>query len=42
VTGKLWRVLGLVSGAAVILSAGIVLGLPFSSRVQQPAQTAQQ
>jgi len=42
VTGKLWRVLGLVGGAAVILSAGIVLGLPFSSRAQQPAQTAQQ
>jgi DmsE family decaheme c-type cytochrome len=39
-TRRLWRLLGLVGGAAVVLSAGFVLGLPFSSRAQQPAQPA--
>lgn len=39
-TRRLWRLLGVIGGAAVVLSAGFVLGLPFSSRAQQPAQPA--
>ena len=39
-TRRLWRLLGVIGGAAVVLSAGFVLGLPFASRAQQPAQPA--
>ena len=39
-TGKVWRLLRVAGGAAAILSVGFVLGLPFSSRAQQPAQPA--
>jgi cytochrome c553 len=39
-TRRLWRLLGVIGGAAVILSAGFVLGLPFASRAQQPTQRA--
>ena len=31
------RVLGLIAGAALALGVGIVLGMPFASRAQQPA-----
>ena len=37
---RLWRLLGVIGGGAAILSVGFVLGLPFSSRAQQPTQPA--
>jgi DmsE family decaheme c-type cytochrome len=37
-TGSRWRVLLAVSFVVTVLSVGLVLGLPFSSRAQQPAK----
>ena len=39
-TLRRWRLFAGVASAAAVFSAGIVLGLPFSSRAQQPAQPA--
>jgi DmsE family decaheme c-type cytochrome len=39
-TGRRWRILVGIASAAAVFCAGIVLGLPFSSRAQQPAQPA--
>ena len=37
-TGSRWRVLLAVSFVVTVFSVGLVLGLPFSSRAQQPAK----
>src|SRR5438034_10028590 len=39
-TGRRWRLLMGIASAAAVFGAGIVLGLPFSSRAQQPAKPA--
>ncbi len=39
-TGSRWRLLVGIAMGATALSIGVVLGLPFSSRAQQPAQQA--
>jgi DmsE family decaheme c-type cytochrome len=39
-TGRRWRILVGIGSAAAVFCAGIVLGLPFSSRAQQPAKPA--
>ena len=39
-TRRRWQLLGVIGGAAIVLSLGFVLGLPFSSRAQQPSQPA--
>ncbi|MDO8478682.1 MAG: DmsE family decaheme c-type cytochrome [Candidatus Rokubacteria bacterium] len=39
-TGRRWRLFAGIASAAAVVCAGIVLGLPFSSRAQQPAQPA--
>ncbi len=39
-TGRRWRLFAGVASAAAVFCAGIVLGLPFSSRAQQPAKPA--
>ena len=39
-TGKRWRLFAGIASAAAVFSAGIILGLPLSSRAQQPAKPA--
>src|ERR1700693_1197263 len=39
-TGRRWRLFAGIASAAAVFCAGIVLGLPFSSRAQQPAKPA--
>ena len=39
-TGRRWRLCVGIASAAAVFCAGIVLGLPFSSRAQQPAKPA--
>ena len=39
-TGRRWRLVVGIASAAAVFCAGIVLGLPFSSRAQQPAKPA--
>jgi DmsE family decaheme c-type cytochrome len=39
-TGRRWRLFAGIASAAAVVCAGIVLGLPFSSHAQQPAQPA--
>lgn len=39
-TRRIWRLLGAIGGGVLALTAGIVLGLPFASRAQQPAAPA--
>jgi DmsE family decaheme c-type cytochrome len=39
-TGRRWRLFAGIASAAAVFCAGILLGLPFSSRAQQPAQPA--
>jgi DmsE family decaheme c-type cytochrome len=38
--GRRWRLLAGITSAAVLLCVGVLLGLPFSSRAQQPAKPA--
>jgi len=39
-TGRRWRLFAGIASAAAVFCAGIILGLPFSSRAQQPAKPA--
>ena len=39
-TGRRWRLFAGITSAAAVFCAGIILGLPFSSRAQQPAKPA--
>jgi DmsE family decaheme c-type cytochrome len=39
-TGRRWRLFAGIASAAAVFCAGIVLGLPFSSRAQQPEKPA--
>ena len=39
-TGRRWRLFAGIASAAAVFCAGIILGLPFSSRAQQPPKPA--
>jgi DmsE family decaheme c-type cytochrome len=39
-TGRRWRLFAGIASAAAVFGAGIILGLPFSSRAQQPVKPA--